>query len=129
MALYHFVKTELVEKEHLLQAIRDLNLPYRLSTVDKHVEVRASDGRWVKVEIKISTRYPGYDIGLRRSGHVYEVIADWYGIHNMSRQQFMQRLTRRYAYHAARAKIKEQGFSVHTEEVQKGGRVHLVLHK
>ncbi len=129
MVLYHFVKTELVEKEHLLQAIRDLHLPYRLSTVDKDVEVRSSDGSWVKVEIKISTRYPGYDIGLRRSGHVYEVIADWYGIRNITRQQFMQRLTQRYAYHAARAKINEQGFSLHTEEVKKGGWVHLVLHK
>jgi len=38
-------------------------------------------------------------------------------------------LTRRYAYHAARSKLEEQGFSLVEEQVEDGNRVHLVMRR
>jgi len=38
-------------------------------------------------------------------------------------------LLQRYAYHAARAKLAEQGVTLVSEEVQEGNRVHLVLRR
>jgi hypothetical protein len=35
----------------------------------------------------------------------------------------------RYAYHAARAKLEDQGFALVREEVQQGERIHLVLRR
>jgi len=81
------------------------------------------------VEIKIPTKSPGYDIGFRRAGNAYEIVADWWGIRDINQTQFLQQVTQRYAYHAARAKLEAQGFALVNEEVQEGERIHLVLRR
>ena len=48
---------------------------------------------------------------------------------SMSRAQFLQQVSQRYAYHAARAKLEEQGFTLASEEVREDGRIHLVLRR
>src|SRR5262249_29060563 len=82
-----------------------------------------------RVEIKVPTRQAGYDIGFRRTEAGYEVVADWYGIRGIEQKDFVRRLQQRYAYHAARARLEEQGFSLVSEESQADGRVHLVLRR
>lgn len=42
---------------------------------------------------------------------------------------FIARLTQRYAYHAARARLEQQGFELAGEETDKAGRIHLVLRR
>jgi hypothetical protein len=51
------------------------------------------------------------------------------GIRGIDQERFLQQVTQRYAYHAARAKLDEQGFSLVSEEVQEGERIHLVLRR
>jgi hypothetical protein len=115
----------MVEKEHLLRALQELGFSYQEGTV----EIRGYGGQRTQVEIKVPTQNPGYDIGFRKAGDTYELVADWWGVRGINRDQFLQQLTQRYAYHAARAKLEEQGFSLVSEEVQAGDRIHLLLRR
>lgn len=124
-----YTKTRLVERDVLLKAIRDMGFFYRQSKEHGLIEIRGSGGRRTHVEITVRTREPDYDIGLRKTGDTYEVVADWWGIRSITRQEFVRRLTQRYAYYIVRAKIAAQGFSLMREEIEKGGEVHFVLDK
>jgi Protein of unknown function (DUF1257) len=123
----HFtrIKTQIVEKKYLLQALRDLNYAYD----EGDVKIRGFGGNRTAVEIKIPTGNRGYHIGLRKSGDTYEVVADWYGIHDINQTQFVQMVSQRYVYCATKEKLEEQGFSLVAEEVERDGRVHLTLRR
>ena len=73
----HFtrIKTQIVEKKYLPRALQDLNYAYE----EGDVEIRGYGGNRIAVEIKIPTSNRGYDIGFRKSGDAYELVADWYG--------------------------------------------------
>jgi hypothetical protein len=64
-------------------------------------------GDRTQVEIAVPTKSSGYDIGFRKSGNAYEVVADCWGIHDIKQEQFLQQVNQRYAYHAARAKLEK----------------------
>jgi Protein of unknown function (DUF1257) len=123
----HFtrIKTQFVEKKYLTRSLQDLNYAYQ----DGNVEIRGYGGNRTSVEIKIPTDNPGYDIGFRKSGEVYELVADWYGIRNIDRQKFIAQVTQRYVYLATKDKLEAEGFSLVTEEVERDGRLHLVLRR
>lgn len=123
----HFtqIKTRIVEKEALLSALRDLGYNPEVG----NVEVRGYKGIRTPVEIMIATKSRDYDIGFRKVDGLYEVVADWFGLPDIDRRQFLDQLSQRYAYHAARAKLEDQGFVLASEEVQPDGRIHLVLRR
>jgi hypothetical protein len=123
----HFtrIKTQMVEKEYLLWALKDLGYKYE----EGDVKIRGFGLQRTPVEIQVSTGRRGYDIGFRKAGGVYEIVADWWGVRGINRKKFLEQVTQRYAYHAARAKLEAQGFALVSEEVQEGERIHLVLRR
>jgi hypothetical protein len=123
----HFtrIKTQMVERAFLVQALRDLG--HQVEEGDVHI--RGWGGQRTRVEIKIPTKNRGYDIGFRKEGQVYEMVADWWGIRGIKRDQLLQQLTQRYAYQATRTKLAEQGFELVEEQQQKDGRLHLTLRR
>ena len=117
------IKTRMEVKEYLLKAIEDMgykfeegNLP--LSGFVDHVYVD------VKIPMRLS-----FDIGFRSTSKGYEIIADWWGVRGIKRKEFTDKLMQRYAYHAAKAKLEEQGFSLVSEENQADGQIRLVLRR
>jgi hypothetical protein len=56
-------------------------------------------------------------------------VADWWGIRDIKQERFLQQVMQRYACHAARARLEEQGFALVSEEMQQGKRIHLVLRR
>jgi hypothetical protein len=123
----HFtrIKTKMVVKEFITQALDDLG--YTWEEGDLHL--RGFVGERTPVEIKVRKPRRGHEIGLRKSGDSYEIVADWYGVRGVNKAEFQQQLTQRYAYHAARAKLMEQGFDLVSEETEQDGRLHLVLRR
>jgi hypothetical protein len=123
----HFtrIKTQIVEKKYLMRALQDLNYAYE----EGDVKIRGFGGNRTAVEIKIPTGNCGYDIGFRKSGDAYEVVADWYGIRDTNQTQFVQKVSQRYVYYATKEKLEEQGFSLVAEEIERDGRVHLTLRR
>ncbi len=123
----HFtrIKTHMVEKQFLLQALKDLGYTYE----EGEVEVRGFAAAKTKVEIKVRAGgFLGREIGFRKAGDSYELVADWWGIGGPKREAFQQQVTQRYAYHAARTKLEAQGFNLVTEEAQ-DGQIRLVLRR
>jgi hypothetical protein len=125
MSHFTSIKTQMTEKEPLLRALRDLGY----EPEEGLVQVRGDLGNRTPVEIKVATKNPEYDIGFRKVGGVYQCVADWYGLREIDQAKFIEQLTQRYAYHAARAKLEAQGFTLASEEVQEDGRIHLVLRR
>ena len=123
----HFtrIKTKMVNKEFITQALEDLGYSWE----EGKLQMRGFLGERAGVEIKVRTPSKGYEIGLRKSGEAYEIMADWYGVRGVRKDEFQQQLTQRYAYHAARAKLMEQGFDLVSEATEQDGRLHLVLRR
>ena len=125
MSHFTTIKTKIVEKEYLKQALSELGHNYQ----EGNVNIRGYQGIQTPVAIKIPTKNTGYDIGFRQSNNAYEIVADWWGIKDIKQDRFLQQVSQRYAYHAAKAKLEEQGFSLVSEEAQEGERIHLVLRR
>ncbi len=118
------IKTRMVEKEFLIQAIKDLGYSYE----EGDLEIQGTGGKKAPVAIKINLRL-SLDIGFQKNGTAYEIIADWYGVRGLKKKEFTEKIIQRYAYIATRAKLEEQGFTLVSEEVGEKGKIHLVLRR
>ena len=123
----HFtrLKTQIVEKELLTQALTDLGYTWE----EGDLELRGFGVERTRVELKVKSGLLGHEIGFKKSGNTYAVVADWWGVRSAQRDQFLQKLNQRYAYHAARLKLEAQGFTLVNEETQPDGQVRLVLRR
>ena len=123
----HFtrIKTKLVVKEHLIQALKDLGHRPR----EGRVSIRGWRGQKRPVEVMIPTKNEGYDIGFQKSDGVYELVADWYGIRDIRPETFIDAVQQRYAYHAVVRRMAEQGFEVVEEARQEDNTIHLTVRR
>jgi len=123
MSHFTTIQTQVVVKEQLKKALDDLNLTYE----EGEVEIRGYGGQRTRVEIRVPTRNPGYDLGFRKQGDVYELVADWWGIKDIQQEVFLNRLTQRYAYHIAKDRLEAQEFTIVEEEVQADQTIHITV--
>ncbi len=125
MSHFTSIKTTITEQKHLLQALRSLGY----QPEEGRVFVTGFAGAQTRVEIRVPTKNPAYDLGFRKKGGTFELVADWYGLSGIDRTTLLQQLNQSYAYHATREKLAEQGFSLASEQVQEDGAIHLVLRR
>lgn len=125
MSHFTSIKTQMVEQEYLTEALTDLGYVYETG----NVQIRGFAGIRKNAQIKIPTQNPSYDIGFQKVDNSYQIVADWWGIRGIKQQEFQDQLTQRYAYHATKAKLYGQGFSLVSEDVEQGQRLHLVLRR
>jgi len=124
----HFtrIRTQMVEKDYITAALQELGHQCEVG----ELKIRGYGGKKTQVEIKIQTKSKGYEVGFRKAGATYEMVADWYGVRGVNRKQLMQDVSQRYAYHATRAKLEQdENFSLVEEKVDEDGRIHLVLRR
>ncbi len=123
----HFtrLKTQIVEREYLLKALKDLD--YQVE--EGSLSVRAVGGGAQKAEIKVRLGLFGREVGFQKSGESYEIIADWWGLPGKTREEFQHKVSQRYAYHAALGKLQAQGFDLVADETQQDGQIHLTLRR
>jgi hypothetical protein len=114
----------MVEKDLVLKALQDLGFSYQEG--DQHV--MGFGGQKTAVDIRIPVKL-SYDIGLRKKGGAYEIVADWFGVRGVNQQDFTNKLNQRYAYHATRAKLETQGFDMVEETVEETGQIRIVLRR
>ncbi len=132
----HFlrIRTQMREREHLVQALRDLHYQFREG---ENLVVRGYAGNQERAEIVVDTQCE-YDIGLRRSGEVYEAVADWdFGVASHSplringqpirQQSFIEQVSQQYSYNLIHAQAREQNLVVEEEERLANGDVVIVL--
>jgi hypothetical protein len=124
MSHFSRLKTQIVDKEYLLQALKDLG--YTVEEGD--LRISGFGGQAAKVDLKISVRLSN-DIGFRKVNGAYEVVADWWGVRGVKQKDFINQLMQRYAYIATRVKLEQQGFSLVEEQTAENGQIRLVLRR
>lgn len=124
MSHFSRIKTKLIERVYLLAALKDMG--YQVEEGDLKVGGFAGASQKVNIKVKLNL---SYDIGLRETPAGYELVADWWGVRGLEKDAFLDKLSQRYAYHATRARLEEQGFTLVEETTEKNGEVRLVLRK
>ena len=117
------IKTQIADREILLETLADLG--YEVDHGDLYIS--SVGGQKTPVDIKIRLRL-SYDIGFRKNGEFYEIIADWFGVRGEKQKDFTNKVTQGYAYRAVKNKLQEQGFTL-VEETQQKGTIQLVLRR
>ena len=82
MSHFTTIRTRLVAREYLKKALDDLKMPYE----EGNVEIRGFMGKRTPVEIRVRTQAKGYDLGFRKQGEAYQLVADWWGIKEISQE-------------------------------------------
>ena len=129
----HFIvlRTQITDAELLVKALVELGFTQvEVHQTAQHLYGYRGDVRPQTAEVIIRRTFVGpasNDIGFKRQadGTFDAIISDYDRVRYS--QQWLNRLTQRYAYHVARAKLEEQGFALVTEETQQDGQIHLVL--
>ena len=129
MSHFTTIKTQFVAAEPLKKALADVRAEFNLGEVRENALVSGYQGNTARADLVVSTRNQGYDLGFRRQGESYELIADWFGIRDFKQADLTARLTQRYAYHTVKEKLDQQGFSLVEEEVKQDKTIHLILRR
>lgn len=124
MSHFSRINTKMDEKKYVLMALKDLGFNYE----EGEQEVRGFGGQKTPVDIRVPLKF-SYDLGLRKKGNTYEIVADWFGVRGINQKDFTQKLMQRYAYHATRDKLEQQGFDMVEEKVEETGQIRLVLRR
>jgi hypothetical protein len=133
MSHFTTIRTQITDTDALIKALADVGFnEVEVHQTAQHLYGYQGDQRSQTAEVIIRRQHIGLasnDIGFKQQGDgTFEAIISEYDRKKYS-QQWLERLTQRYAYHAAVAKLEEQGFTLNTEEVEEGGRIHLVLRR
>jgi hypothetical protein len=113
------------DKSQVLKSLQDLGLSYEEG---EDLAVRGFAGQRTPVDIKINLQF-SYDIGLRQRENGYELVADWFGVRGVDKDDLTQKLNQRYAYHTTRTQMEAQGFDLVEEKVEETGQIRLVLRR
>lgn len=120
MSHFSTIKVEIKNGEILHQVLQELG--YK---VERNVAVRGYQGDTTQAEYVV--RQPNrYDLGFRRNGDNYELVADFWGA-RINEQQFINSITQKYAHKTLIATVQEQGFHIEEEEVLEDGTVRVLV--
>ena len=124
----HFVRirTQIREREHLAQALRDLHYQFQEG---RNLVVRGWQGNRETAEVVVNTG-SNYDIGFRRQAEEFEVVADWWGVENntpIRQRSFLEQVGQRYSYNLVKEQAREQYLIVEEEQELANGDVVILL--
>jgi hypothetical protein len=125
MSHFSTVRTELRDREALVQALTDLGHPPQ----EGSLEVRGYRGQTVTADLAVP-QTEGGDIGFRWNpgNGSYELVADldlWN--QPVPVERFLANLTQRYALRTILAASSEQGFQVSEQTSHQDGSIELVV--
>ena len=133
MSHFTTIKTQFVAIDALVKALRDLGFP----KVEAHEQAQPLHGyqgdiRQDTAEIIIRRKFVGRlsnDIGFKRQadGSFAAIISEYDRAKYST--PWLNSLLQRYAYHAVKQKLDQQGFSLVEEEVKQDKTIHLVLRR
>jgi Protein of unknown function (DUF1257) len=120
MSHFTTIKVQIQNGEILQQALQELG--YK---VERNTMVRGYEGNKIKAEYVIR-QINGYDLGFRKQGASYELIADFWGT-QIDQQAFINAVTQKYAHRSLMATVQAQGFAIEQEETLSNGTVRVVV--
>lgn len=133
MSHFTIIKTKITNHQSLVVALADVGFTkVEVHESAQHLYGYMGDKRPQTAEIIIRRKFVGVasnDIGFKRQEDgSFEAVISAFDRGKYS-NEWLNRLTQRYAYHVTRAKLEEQGFTVVNEEKNQSGQIHLVLRR
>ncbi len=133
MSHYTTLKTKLIETGALIKALSDVGFSsVEIHDKAQHLYGYQGDERRQTAEVIVRREFVGHasnDIGFKRNEDgVFDAIISGYDRSKFD-DKWLRSLMHRYAYHAARDRLQQQGFDVVSEEKNADGQVHLVLRR
>jgi hypothetical protein len=125
MSHFSRIKTKLSDGDLVEETLRELGLQFSRN----NEKIRGWMGGTMTAEFRITTGVSNYDVGLRRNGNAYEVVADWSFVRGLSRDALVSDLNRTYALLGTKKMLDTQGFTLSKEVRQADGSTKLVLKK
>ena len=125
MSHFSQIKTQIRNLPALQSALTDLGMDWKSGPLP----VRGYQGQTQTAELVIA-QDNGYDIGFSQTGNEYELVADidfWQQTWTV--EQFLQKVTQRYAYHTVIDTSAEQGFQLTAQEQNSDGSIRLVVQR
>lgn len=120
MSHFTTIKVQIKNGEILQGVLQELG-----HQVEQNTTVRGYQGNKTNAEYVIRQNN-GYDLGFRRDGENYELVADFWGA-KINQQDFVNSILHKYAHKTLMATVQEQGFNVEEEEVLEDGTVRVVV--
>lgn len=126
MSHFTTVETKIRDLVRLREALDDLDLAYSAAEAGQTLTVKGYAGRKESAGMVIHVSRT-YDVGVQvdESGAV-RFVADWWGVETSkgwTEQEFLDRVTRRYAYRKVTHELRERGYRY--EETEEGETVHI----
>ncbi len=122
MSHFSKIKAEIRDEECLLKALEDLGYPYQ-----RDATIRGFGGQSMRVDVAVPQE-GGYDIGFLREGEEFQMVADLWGL-KVNKEEFLQRVQQRHAYHVVLKQAQTQGFTVVEEQECEDGSIRLVCER
>lgn len=120
MSHFTTIKVQIKNGEILQGVLQELG-----HQVEQNTTVRGYLGNKTHAEYVIRQNN-GYDLGFRRNGENYELVADFWGA-EINQQDFVNSILHKYAHKTLMTTVQEQGFNVEEEEVLEDGTVRVVV--
>lgn len=120
MSHFTTIKIQIKNGEILHQCLQELGYQVQCNTY-----VRGYYGNTTTAEYVIRQSH-GYDLGFRRDGENYELVADFWGA-RINQQQFLHSISQKYAHKMLINSVQTQGFNLEEEEVLADGTVRVVV--
>ncbi|MTJ48279.1 DUF1257 domain-containing protein [Dolichospermum sp. UHCC 0259] len=120
MSHFTTIKVQIKQGEVLLQVLKELGYQ-----VEQNTQVRGYMGNKTNAEYVIK-QSNGYDLGFRKSGESYELVADFWGA-KINQQEFINNISQKYAHKTLMETIQTEGFNVEEEEVLADGTVRVLV--
>jgi len=120
MSHFTTINVQIKNGETLHKTLQELGYEVECNTA-----VRGYQGSQTEAEYVIR-RPNGYDLGFRRNGENYELVADFWGA-KIDRHQFINTISQKYARTTLIASAREQGFNVEEEEILEDGTIKVMV--
>ena len=135
MSHFSTIKTQIRNREYLIEALKKLSYNVQVG----NYSCRGYGGNTTPVEILIKLSNTDYNIGFRKSGDFYELVADWYGITGVQGDTLISslqseitkienKIKQEYAYTTTLGKLRKKGFSI-IKETREQGEIRIQLRR
>ncbi|MFM6779578.1 MAG: DUF1257 domain-containing protein [Dolichospermum sp.] len=122
MSHFTTIKVEIKQGEVLLQVLQELGYQ-----VEQNTQVRGYMGDKTNAEYVIK-QSNGYDLGFRKNAESYELVSDFWGA-KINQQEFINKISQKYAHKTLMETIQTEGFNVEEEEVLADGTLRVIVGK
>lgn len=119
----------------LKQALKDLGMNFEEATEENQLSVKAwnKEKETENIIMSIDTGC-SYNAGVvyNTEEETYEFVADWWGIETyteVTQEDFINKITQKYAYNNIMEKVKEKGYQLVNEEVDDKNQIRVVVRK